>query len=57
MAIYTVFHEESESAVRNLRKLQENQNVQKTKISEKIPRTPYFPGGLGEALGRFLGGV
>ncbi len=27
VAIYTVFHAESESAVRNLRKLHENQNV------------------------------
>ena len=32
VAIYTVFHAESESAVRNLRKLQENQNFEKTKM-------------------------
>ena len=42
MAIYTVFHEESESAVRNLRKLQENQHLEKIKFSIKFPRTPYF---------------
>ena len=30
VAIYTVFHAESESAVRNLRKLQENQHFEKT---------------------------
>ena len=42
VAIYTVFHAESESAVRNLRKLQENQHFEKTKISKIFPRTPYF---------------
>ena len=42
LAIYTVFHAESESAVRNLRKLQENQNVEKTKISKQKSANPLF---------------
>ena len=42
LAIYTVFHAESESAVRNLRKLQENQNFKKTKMFKIFPPTPYL---------------
>ena len=42
VAIYTVFHAESESAVRNLRKLQENHIVKKTKILKQFSANPLF---------------